>query len=1856
MDIAAQQGFAGEHPGPEPRSDTGAVEPIAIIGMACRFPGAGDVRQFWNNLVRGVESVRFYSRDEQAALGVPEHLLDDPNFVPAASLLDDLDRFDAAFFSIGAREAELRDPQQRAFLELAHTALEDAGYDPTRFTGDIGVYGSIGSDAYQWLNIRRNPRVYAAAGDMAVMVASHPHYLATLASYKLDLRGPSMTVSTACSSSLVAVHLAVEALRSGECELALAGGVSFELPAAWGYMYDDGGVLSPDGHSRVFDAAARGTIWGSGGGLVVLKRLADAVADGDHIRAMVLGNAINNDGAGKVGFSAPSAEGQAAAISQAQGVAGVDPRSVTYVEAHGTATPLGDPVEVGALTTVFGRRSAERGWCGIGSVKTNFGHLGPAAGIAGLVKTALALEHGMLPPSLHFEAPNEKIDFGSGPFYVTSTLTKWESNGTPRRAGVSSFGIGGTNAHLVLEEAPRREPVVRVPRPVHLVQVSARTETALGAAVNRLADHLTGNPDADLVDVAHTLRIGRREFAHRAAVVAADAADAAAALSDPGRLVSAVTRKRPPQVAMLFSGQGAQYPGMAAQPYDSEPVFADALDSCVTLLGDPLGTQLRDLLLTRHEPGSAAAAAAADRLRRTELAQPALFTIEYALAALWRSWGVEPAAMIGHSIGEYVAATIAGVFTLPDALRLVATRGQLMQGMPPGSMLAVSLAAEAVLAVLPEGTSIAAVNAPNSCVVAGPTGPVRQLAGQLTADGIANTALHTSHAFHSQMMEPMLAAFHKAVSAVGRSAPQAPFVSTLTGTWITGAEATDPGYWTRQVREPVRFADAVATLLARDEWLLIECGPGRQLTDMARAQTPKGAAPVPCLPAPGDPDGALRLLTTAAARLWVGGTGLDTAALAAGGRRVPLPTYPWERKRFWIEPTTDAGDVHAPAATRPGGRPVDEWFEVPGWRQAAPVPDRVGFDRCLLFSGGADGNGAGGDRLAAALRAAGVDVVQVRPGTQYGADGDGRFTVRPAERADYDTLLADLRGRGGLPARVVHAWTLAGDGQSGPPQGADAVWRAQDRGFFSVLFIVQALAATQPVEPVHLDVLTAGTVAVVGGDAVRPEFSTVAGVVRVVPLEAPWLSARQIDLDPHAPAPDAALAELFTPAGPDIVALRGGRRWIEDHATVRVPAPDPDAGLRPDGVYLITGGLGGIGITVAEDISRRVPRARLVLSSRTDLPARERWREYVDVHGTIDRIGRAIAAIGRMEAAGTQVLVLAADVTRTAHVRRVREETLARFGRLDGIVHSAGVAGGGMAEVKTRAVAESVLAPKVLGPLVLRDVFGDLPLDFVAICSSVAGMAGGFGQVDYCAANTFLDSYAHSAHGWPTRLVSIDWSGWAEVGMSAEVAAPEAFRGLQRGERVSPIEHPMLTTLHAADADRLPWCSGVVLPRTMWVLGEHRLMDMPLMPGTGYLELARRAFEAVAPPTGPDRVVELRDVALLDWLAMPDDTAVELRVLFAPSTEGLDFQVVSLAGGVQQVHARGSADWVEPGPAATVDLAEAKARCSYHVREVTGLTEVSNSGLITFGPRWHSLRTVYSGQGEVLARLVAADVVTGELSQWGLHPALLDEAISFGEMSGEYLPIGYGRLLIRRPLPARMWSHWRYHPDRGEVVSGDLSIMDEDGAEVLSITDYLWRRIDPDSVTGTVGHGVRAPARPPAEADVDRLMRPSDGAEALHRLLAAPLGSQVAITLVPLEELIPHIREVTQERVETGLDAGAAAVRAGGAQGEGATATTELEAVLAGLWGDVLGLPKVGVDDDFFDLGGNSLVGVQFIALVRKRLGVRLPLRSLFEAPTVAGIAAAVERLHAAGADQPAESVQTGGPTPMTIPRLERPR
>ena len=946
--------------------ESGSLEGIAVVGMAGRFPGADDLGELWRNLCGGVESVRFYSREELAAAGVAPALLDDPRYVRASAALRDVQHFDADFFDFSAREAELMDPQHRIFLECCWQALENAGYDTRTWPGAIGLFAGMGMSGYLIRNLLSHPDLIENAGPLQIRILNDNNFLTSLVAYKLDLRGPSVTVQSACSTSLVATCMACQSLLQFQCDLVLAGGVSVVVPHGLGYLALDG-VMSPDGHCRAFDAEARGTVEGSGAGVVVLKRLADAVAEGDTIHAVIRGFATNNDGGFKLSFTAPSLDGQLEVVATAQAIAGVPAESITYVETHGTGTSLGDPVEVAALTEVFAESTQQRGFCGLGSIKTNIGHLDAAAGVAGLIKAILAVEHGILPPSLHFETPNPRIDFARSPFYVNTECRPWRPEGWPRRAGVSAFAIGGVNAHVILEEPPAPGPAAAAP-PWSLLVLSARTETALDAAAGRLLEHLK-NPEfqagLNLADVAYTLQVGRRAFRHRRVLAARDLADAVSVLErrDPRRLLSGVAAAGEPQVAFLFSGLGTEYAGMARGLYRDDAGFRARLDDCAERLAPLLGLDLRDVLFPEEGEeadgetgvdlrallgrGPRPASSTEGLLRRTAVSQPAVFAVEYALASRLLDWGIRPQAMVGFSIGEYVAACLSGVLSLDDALRLVAGRARLIDELPGGAMLAVPLGEEAVAPWMAAGLSLAAVVGPELTVLAGTEEAVAAAEERLTAAGHVCRRLQTSHAFHSALMEPAVERFLALFEGIELHPPEIPYLSNVTGGWITAEEATDPAYWAEHLRGTVRFADAVARLWREPGRVLVEVGPGQTLSSWALQQSSAsggsggggGVDPValPTLRHAFERTDDLAFLLQTVGRLWLTGLRPDWPALQADQprRRVPLPTYPFERRRYWIEPHGRAA-VSEASAVRPAEAVPEMLAAGPARRHARP--------------------------------------------------------------------------------------------------------------------------------------------------------------------------------------------------------------------------------------------------------------------------------------------------------------------------------------------------------------------------------------------------------------------------------------------------------------------------------------------------------------------------------------------------------------------------------------------------------------------------------------------------------------------------------------------------------------------------------------------------------------------------------------------------------------------------------------------------------------------------------------------------------------------------------------------------------
>jgi amino acid adenylation domain-containing protein len=1384
-------GKAAEIPAPASTTQrrTATYEPIAVIGMAGRFPGAPDVDRFWQNLRAGVESIRFFSQEELRAAGIDEGSLRDPNYVPAKGYLENADLFDANFFGYSPRETKLIDPQHRLFLEVSWEALENAGYDPSRFRGAVGVYAGSSENTY-WTSIAHNAELRAVSG-FETNLAAGKDFLATRIAYKMDLRGPAVTVQTACSTSLVAVHEACKSLLSGECNIALAGGVRVSMPLVAGYARQENSIFSPDGHCRAFDEAAQGTLGGDGVGVVVLKRLSDAQADGDAIHAVIRGSAINNDGSAKVGYTAPSVDGQSAAISTALTAANIDPDTIGYVETHGTGTNLGDPIEITALKCAFGNIGGERR-IAIGSVKTNVGHLDAAAGVAGLIKTVLALKHRELPPSLHFTKPNPKLDIEHSPFYVNERLRPWDTtDATPRRAGISSFGIGGTNAHVVLEEAPAAQ--ASGPARAHqLLVLSARSKAALEQATVNLATALKRAPRPDLADITYTLQVGRKRFRHARIVVCRDVEHAVKLLESPASPGTITVDQEPAHrfAVFLFSGQGSQHVDMARDLYAAEPrpVFREIVDKCCEKLRSQLGCDLRELMY----PGEESAATAGERLTQTRYAQPALFVIEYALAQQWMAWGIQPAAMLGHSIGEYVAACLSGVMSLDDALALVAERGRLMYDLPSGSMLSVPMAASELEPLLGDGLSIATINGPTMSVVSGTKEAVDALQARLSGDGIEAKTLHTSHAFHSPMMEPILDEFTRRVRQISLRAPQIPYVSNLTGDWITKEQATDPAYYALHLRQAVRFSEGLERLFAHPDWVLLEVGPGQTLCTLAKRHPGRSAqqAVVASLPRAIErkvSDEAFVLESLG--QLWLAGVEPDWAGVHAPRqcRRVVLPTYPFERQRFWIEP--DRGTVPDSTMARKHAD-VADWFYVPSWKRSAlPVPGpALQGKRWLLFTD----QGGFGERLARALRDRGANVTCVAAGDRYACTAPGAYVIDPRRADDYRRLFADLGD--GMPQRILHLWGT----DAGGPVGVDSssLRRCEDLFYYSLVYLAQALGDRDAVDPLRLTVVTTQTHDVTGEEALCPEKAMVLGPCRVIGLEYAFITARNVDIVLEEVAASARLlgallAEADDSAAADpVVAYRGSYRWVQAVERVSLVPPVKTARLREGGAYLITGGLGGMGLELATWLARAA-RAKLVLVARTALPPRNEWERYVEMSAAGDAIRAKIERLLAIEEAGGEVLVCSADIADREQMAVVVAAATARFGSIHGVIHAAGAAGGGVLQRQRPETVAPIFAPKIEGTRVLESLFQDNALDFMVLCSSLNTFIGLAGRTEYLSANAYLDAFAH----WKARqgrppVITVNWDTWVDVGMavaqrdSAGLPRHEAEEGMRNEEAI----------------------------------------------------------------------------------------------------------------------------------------------------------------------------------------------------------------------------------------------------------------------------------------------------------------------------------------------------------------------------------------------------------------------------------------------------------------------------------------
>ncbi|MBW4447035.1 MAG: acyltransferase domain-containing protein [Spirirestis rafaelensis WJT71-NPBG6] len=1373
---------------------------IAIVGMAGRFPGANNVDKFWQNIRDGVESISFFTDEEILSAGVNPALLNDPSYVKAQGVLENIELFDAAFFGFSPREAEITDPQQRLFIECVWEALENAGYSSQTYDGQIGVFAGVAASNYLLSNLYSNRELIESADNFQILLGNDKDFLSTHISYKLNLRGPSINIQTACSTSLVTVHLACQSLLNGESDIALAGGVSIRVPQKTGYYYQEGGIKSPDGHCRAFDAKAKGTNDGNGLGVVVLKRLDDAITDGDFIHAIIKGSAINNDGSLKVGYTAPSVNGQREVILEALALAGVEPETIAYIETHGTGTQLGDPIEIKALTQAFRASTDKKGFCAIASVKTNIGHLDTAAGVTGLIKTVQVLKHQQIPSSLHFQEPNPQIDFANSPFYVNTKLSEWKThNSIPRRAGVSSFGIGGTNAHVILEEAPVLESFSSS-RPWQLLLLSAKTSTALETTTANLVAHLQQHPDINLPDVAHTLQVGRWAFEHRRMVVCRNLDDARKLLNNPDLEGSFTYQKGSSHcpVIFMFSGQGAQYVNMARELYEVEPTFRNYVDTCAKILQPYLNLDIRHIVYPTENTE-----VASQQLQQTALTQPVLFVIEYALAQLWIEWGVRPEAMIGHSIGEYVAATIAGVFSLEDALAVVATRGQLMQQLPTGSMLAIPLPEKDVQDLLDieplykKYLQIAAINSQSSCVVSGSHDAIATLKNQLSIKKIECRLLHTSHAFHSQMMTPILELFVQTLEKLKLRPPKIRFISNVTGTWITDEQATNPSYWSQHLRQTVRFSDGISQLLQQFEGIFLEVGPGRTLSTLTTQHLNNKAKQqvLTSLCHAKEQQSDVSFLLQTLGKLWLFGVNIDWSGFYANEQRyrIPLPTYPFERQRYWIDAKPPL-DANSKLAILDKKEDIANWFYIPSWKRSllspSSSPQIDSAREWLLF---VDEFGVS-DKLSNKLKNQDKNVTVVKPGEDFGNIGEGIYTINPYNRYDYEALFEKLIALNKIPQNIAFFWNL---------NNFDNQQHAEYLEFNTLLLLTQCWSKFTINGKLQLWVISNQIQEVTGNEIINPEKAIILGLCKVIPQEYPNITCRSIDVnlineegrEYNNYIIDQIFREFSVLSSDLVVAYRDRYRWVQVFAPVRLESVvEEKIPLKKQGVYLFFGGLESVAFVLAEYLAKI--QATLILIENSAFPQKDDYSQWLKTHSQEDEVSCKIEKLLILEQLGAKILLVRGDITNYDHMHQnLASENI---GEIHGVIYSNGITHKdifcSIPEI-SKLKLEKVLQSQRDRIGVLEQVLQNRKLDFGILLSSLSPILGGFGLALDSAINLFTNTFISQnkvTHSLPWYTINLEFNAIQEEKIlgkaSTLIESVEVFkRILSLGERTEVI-------------------------------------------------------------------------------------------------------------------------------------------------------------------------------------------------------------------------------------------------------------------------------------------------------------------------------------------------------------------------------------------------------------------------------------------------------------------------------------
>ncbi|MFA8435577.1 MAG: SDR family NAD(P)-dependent oxidoreductase [Marinifilaceae bacterium] len=1804
---------------------------VAVVGMACRFPGANNVAEFWQNIIDGKETISFFSDEELRKKGFSEDDLKNPNFVAAAGILDDSLCFDPAFFGYTPKEAEVMDPQVRVFHECIWSALEDSGYDSEVFKGRIGLYGGIAPN-YHWEGYCELSGKNNLVGSSKAKYLNNKDFMAGLISYKLNLKGPAFSFYTACSTSLVAIHLACQALINGECEMALAGGGTNNGDSISGYLYREDMHMSKDGHNRTFSKDASGTVPSQGVGAVVLKRLSDAVRDRDHIYGVVKGSAINNDGTRKVGFMAPSVGGQTEVIRSALRMANLKSEDIGYVETHGTATKLGDPIEIASLTDAFG--TMKKNYCALGSVKSNIGHTDCAAGVAGFIKTVLMLNNKLLPPSLHCNKVNPKINFKESPFYVNTELKKWDNiSNYPLCAGVSAFGIGGTNAHAILCEAPKVNRSNEFSKE-HLVVLSAKTESILENISENLVQFLKTNSDVRIADVAYSMNIGRRDFEIRKAIVAKNIDELIDKLSisnfDPNNK-STVNSRVNREVIFVFSGQGSQYVNVGVELYHREEVFKKEIDQCCRIASRVLDVDFFQILFP-----SVVNQQTIESINELSYSGPAKFIIEYAMAKLLISYGIEPTAMIGHSFGEFAVAVIAGVFKLEDAMQLIVARGKAMEKAVPGAMTSVPLSVEELSPLLCESLSVAAVNSSHLTIVSGAIPEIEKLEQQVMKMGFECLRLNFPRASHSKLMEISANIFKENVAKIQLNPPKIPYISGLTGQWVTPAEATTPTYWARHLVDTVQFSSGINELLKYKNPVFIQVGSDKGLPMIINQhkKTKSSFQSFNMLKQDKEGMGDYEFFLEQVGQLWLAGIMVDWQKYyhSKKGYRIPLPTYPFERNLFPFK-LKELDGLNLREENKLSD--ISNWYYVPTWIKTNVIPKQSLQNGCWLIFNDKYGVGS---RLSTELQRLNQIVVQVDSGEKFCKLNDRYYSIDTDNPGDYRQLIKELF-ESCKPDHIVHLCSLSNENSYS--DHLLEIEKSLSDNYYSLIKLAQALGTHSLIDKISLSVITNNVFDIIGKDSCYPEKSSVLGPVKIIPLEYPNVSCRAIDVDfeecLNGVGVRNLLMELNYESEDVLIGHRNSKRWKQSFEPVMLDKSEEGASykFRADGVYMITGGLGGIGFVLAKMLIQEY-NANVILLGRTELENNS--NANIEHHNLNERELR-FQELKRLK---SDIKYFNVDVSDCAEMNRLKNRLEKEYTKIDGILHLAGNPDGRLIQLRTQEDERNVFASKIKGTIIIERISQDLGVDFILYGSSRSSFIPSLAHVGHTAANNFIDTYVHYLNNVDDtkKRLSINWNAWGEIGQAYEANLLMKSKFTLDKLSKKNLDHVIFQNYYTLDDINV--FEGILTVND-WIVGEHKIAGIYALPGTAYLELARMAMEII----DGSPLVSLEDVFFIQPFSINENEKSELRVLLKPDGEGYEFSVVSqltTGEGGWKEHAIGRISALKKKQLSVSNFQSLKQRLIND-----GITQeniqAGNNDFKNFGERWSSEIRVVESELEVLKAVSLPDKFEEDLIDYQIHPALLDCAVGTSVKEGFYLPFNYNKVNLFKPLEKDIIVHVnnikRINENRG-TVSSDLLICNLKGELLLEVKGYS--RLKSSGLSDRSDMDINRIV--PKESDLlsrvksyefsndslDSLkesLTNTEGIEVFKRIMQVHEHySQVIVSKSDISKYLLKVASLQTKDIDPVIvqkDTKALLIPRPNLSVDYVGPENSIQEKIANIVEDYLGFEKVGIQDDFFELGGDSLKAIYVLNSVYKEFSIRIPITEFFKAPTISKLSLNIE-------------------------------